>query len=333
MLKWKSLIDEYVRRANQSEAEYHFFMDDLLLGDERFLRLEQQRLERLKLRDLETGRKPVHEETRYKIMSVEETERKLTVEFMLTKKSVRRRQGVEQTEERMDQVRVTLASLPSGTWVIVGVDPAVPERRTMRELGVGRRIEDEPFRQPRLTRPAQPEPIEIQTQTPFYQREAVKRYADQYWNEPNPRYLHFAVDCTNYVSQCLYAGGAPMHYTDVRETGWWYKGQSGGKELWSYSWSVAHSLQLFLLTIRRSGLRAEEVRSPEELTTGDVICYDFDGNGRFQHSAIVTATDGAGFPLVNAHTTNCKGRYWDYQDSYAWTERTVYRFFRIRDRF
>ena len=124
-----------------------------------------------------------------------------------------------------------------------------------------------------------------------------------------------------------------MNYTGMRESGWWYKGRSGGKELWSFSWSVAHAFHWHLMGGRSDGLRAERVRSPQELTIGDVICYDFDGDGKFEHSVIVTGADGAGMPLVNAHTTNSRNRYWDYRDSYAWTERTAYRFFHISDVF
>jgi hypothetical protein len=84
---------------------------------------------------------------------------------------------------------------------------------------------------------------------------------------------------------------------------------------------------------RNEGLAADRVAEPTDLTIGDVVCYDFDGDGRFEHTAVVTGADGAGRPLVNAHTTNSRARFWDYRDSYAWTDRTVYRFFRIRDRF
>ena len=45
---------------------------------------------------------------------------------------------------------------------------------------------------------------------------------------------------------------------------------------------------------------------------GDVIVYDWDGDGAFQHSTIVTAFDAGGKPLVNAHTVSSRHRYWDY---------------------
>lgn len=164
-----------------------------------------------------------------------------------------------------------------------------------------------------------------------YNRSMAQRYADLWWNSYNPDYRHFSVDCTNYVSQCLHAGGAPMNHTGRRDRGWWYKGGSN-QENWSYSWAVAHSLR-FYLSGSRTGLRAAEMESVQDLTIGDVICYDFDNDGRWQHNTIVTAFDAMGVPLVNAHTDNSRHRYWDYRDSYAHTESTKYTFLKIVDEF
>lgn len=166
-----------------------------------------------------------------------------------------------------------------------------------------------------------------------YRREAAVAYAERWWNEPNPAYENFEVNCTNYVSQCLFAGGAPMNYTGRRESGWWYKGYSNSQEMWSYSWAVANSLQQLLSKQRAFGLRAEPVSMPESLQLGDVICYDWDGSGRVGHNTIVTAFTPTGMPLVNANTVSSRHRYWDYKDSYAWTERTRYYFYHISDEF
>ncbi|MNI20512.1 putative amidase domain protein [compost metagenome] len=163
-----------------------------------------------------------------------------------------------------------------------------------------------------------------------YDRVKAVQYAETWWNGFNPKYLEFEVDCTNFVSQCLFAGGAPMDYTGKRELGWWYAGKQGGQELWSFSWAVAHSLQIFTSTSRR-GLRGVPVERPQELQPGDIISYDWDGDGRFQHNTIVTLMDANGMPLVNAHTYAARHRYWDYRDSPAWTERTRYSFIRISD--
>ena len=156
-----------------------------------------------------------------------------------------------------------------------------------------------------------------------YDRRAAVKYAEHWWNDYNPDFEKFAVDCTNYVSQCLLAGGAPMEGAPVREDGWWYQDRN-----WSFSWAVAHSMRWYL-SGSTSGLRGLEVEKPEELYPGDVICYDFQGDGRWDHNTIVVAKDEKGMPLVNAHTDNSRHRYWSYEDSSAWTEQIKYKFFRI----
>ena len=84
---------------------------------------------------------------------------------------------------------------------------------------------------------------------------------------------------------------------------------------------------------RGHGLRSQVVARPETLQLGDVICYDWEGDGRFQHNTIVTAFTPEGMPLVNANTVSSRHRYWDYRDSYAWTDRTQYRFFHLTNEF
>jgi hypothetical protein len=159
-----------------------------------------------------------------------------------------------------------------------------------------------------------------------YNRAKAVRYAETWWNNYNPVFPRFEVDCTNFISQCLYAGGAPMTGYPNRAKGWWCKNNN-----WSYSWAVANSFRWYL-SGSRVGLQAVEVSSPEQLMAGDVICYDFQGDGRFDHSTIVVAKDKDGMPLVNAHTTNSRMRYWSYEDSSAYTPKIRYKFFHIIDR-
>lgn len=161
-----------------------------------------------------------------------------------------------------------------------------------------------------------------------YDRERAKRYADKWWNDYNPQFRKFAVDCTNYVSQCLWAGGFPMQGGSGRDKGWWYRGNGGAEDNWSFSWAVAHSLHWYLAG-GDTPLPVWEVYHPQELAIGDVICYDWSGNGKWEHTTIVTGRDGQGMPLVNAHTVNSRNRRWDYRDSYAWTPQTRYKLFHI----
>jgi hypothetical protein len=156
-----------------------------------------------------------------------------------------------------------------------------------------------------------------------YDRLAAVKYAEHWWNSYNPTYKKFDVDCTNYISQCLRAGGAPMRGAPNRNKGWWYQGNN-----WSFSWAVAHSLRWYL-SGSTEGLQGKEVESASDLYLGDVICYDFQGDGRWDHNTIVVAKDANDMPLVNAHTDNSRHRYWSYEDSTAWTPQIQYKFFQI----
>lgn len=158
-----------------------------------------------------------------------------------------------------------------------------------------------------------------------YDRLKAVQYAERWWNTYNPAYKKFEVDCTNFISQCLHTGGAPMRGYPNRGSGWWLQSSN-----WSYSWAVANSLRLYLGN-SKAGLRAREVSSPDQLLLGDVICYDFEGDGRYNHNTIVTGKDANGMPLVNAHTYNSRKRYWAYEDSSAYTPNIKYKFFSIID--
>lgn len=113
-----------------------------------------------------------------------------------------------------------------------------------------------------------------------------------------------------------------------RGQGWW---MIGHPERWSYSWSVAHSLRWYLETSTQ-GLRATRVNSASELQLGDVIFYDFTGDGRIDHSTIVTRIK-QGVPYVNAHTSNSSDRIYTYEDSTAYTPNMRYYYFHIADEF
>ncbi|MBP1930267.1 amidase domain-containing protein [Ammoniphilus resinae] len=171
-----------------------------------------------------------------------------------------------------------------------------------------------------------PQSAEVVNKKGAYNRAMAKRYAELWWNQHNPHYPKFEVDCTNFVSQCVHEGGVTQEVTTQRNIGWWVKGKGN----WSFSWSVAHSFMTYLLGANtKLPAKAELKTSADQLMIGDVICYDWDGSGRFQHNTIVVAKDPNGMPLVNAHTVNSRHRYWDYRDSHAWTEQTKYKFLHI----
>ncbi len=200
------------------------------------------------------------------------------------------------------------------------------EKRITGQLQKKRREQNSSSKQSSINQPwTIPEALPSRSRSSTYNREQAVAYAETHWDTPNPAYAYLTVDCTNFVSQCLHAGGIPMQYTGNRGSGWWYRGKG---ENWSYSWTVAHSLYL-LMKSGKAPIYAVQMESPMELDIGDVICYDFDGDGRFQHNTLVVGKDIYGMPLVNAHTTNSQHRYWEYRDSTAYTPHIQYAFFKI----
>ncbi|MFC0272194.1 amidase domain-containing protein [Metabacillus herbersteinensis] len=159
----------------------------------------------------------------------------------------------------------------------------------------------------------------------YYDRLAAVQYAERWWNSHNSKYKNFGDNCTNFISQCLHAGNASMRGYPNRSSGWWMQSND-----WSYSWTVANSMRLFLGS-SKTGLRAKEVSTAEELMPGDVICLDFQGDGRYDHTTIVVAKDQNNMPLVNAQSYNSRMRYWSYEDSTAYTPNIKYKFYHIVD--
>jgi len=331
---WKTVLYEYMKRKNQMDVDYSLLPLTPLLVDDQVIRRKKMLLQRLQEGFRVRQAQPVRNETRARLLDVTEDDRRITADLELRIMRTYKLMNREHAEERIEREKLTLFR-EGMHWFIGKIEEAVFERRPYYHepsfsdflSADNPRVSPAPFLNlPLLSR------SESSLRAIAYDRRQAVLYADRHWDRANPEFIEFEVDCTNYISQCLFAGHAPMNYTGKRESGWWYRGRQNGRELWSYSWSVAHSLESLLRT-GRTGLRGELVDTPEQLSPGDVIIYDWDGDGRYQHSVIVTAFDAAGMPLVNAHTTNSKHRYWDYRDSYAWTPQTVYRFFRIADYF
>lgn len=343
---WRAAVHDYVKSVNEAEIDMSTGPLLAVLSDASHLARAAARLSRMREREDARGAFPGRHEARARLLDVREDGPVVTIRLQLHLKRSLSLAKAAYTEEKLEVERIRLEQR-GGVWRIASVRPEIAERRPD-----GRKAEYDNDREGAGSAPRQtlhpggegrgPLPYINEELLPHfrklragvpYRRDLAAAYADRWWNEPNPAYENFEVNCTNYVSQCLFAGHAPMHYTGRRESGWWYKGRSGGRELWSYSWAVSHALQSYLAGSPPSGLQAVQVASPGDLKLGDVIVYDWDGNGRYQHSTIVTAFDHAGMPLVNAHTTASRHRYWDYRDSYAWTERTRYKFLHISDEF
>lgn len=152
--------------------------------------------------------------------------------------------------------------------------------------------------------------------TNSYMRNKAVKYALDYALKPNTKYKYMKSmgddggDCSNFVSQCLAAGGAPMAYGPQRP--WWYNKRNSSdtsKHTWSQSWSVAHSLYWCLKVrgnINIPGVKAIEVPSLDMLELGDLIQYE-DSSGIIYHSAIITAfttEKGVRIPQISQHSVD-----------------------------
>jgi hypothetical protein len=307
-MSWKAALNEYVSKRNQMILDYDTTSLKGFVLDPIYLNMQKQRLNRLSALHQHRSLQVIKHDTEHMLIHYEEQSHEVIIVLQLYLLCQYQMGLHSYIEEKMECEQVRLLCY-NGQWYINRIKP---------ELS----IHPYNFVEPDFMRV----PI-------LYDRNKVRAYADTWWNSFNPNYLFFEHDdCTNFVSQCLFAGNAPMNYTGKRELGWWYQGKSGNRELWSFSWAVADSLSRFLTGGAKSW-HAEKVDSPQNLAIGDVISYDWDGNGHYQHSAIVTEMDANGMPLVSAHTNNSKNRYWDYRDSYAYRSQTQYRFFHMPDQF
>lgn len=120
-------------------------------------------------------------------------------------------------------------------------------------------------------------------------------YARKWAFSHNPRYYNFEQlggDCTNFVSQCLFAGGAVMNFT--RDTGWYYRSLSDR----AAAWTGVEFFGRFVLNNKGVGPFGKLV-PVDEAAAGDVIQL---GNGTgFYHSLLVIDVC-EGVPYVAAHT-------------------------------
>ncbi len=138
----------------------------------------------------------------------------------------------------------------------------------------------------------------------MYNREAVYEYAKKWAYGRNPKYYNFDLvggDCTNFVSQCIYAGCKQMNYN--RNNGWYYI--NGNNK--SPSWTGVEFLYKFLTTNNNLGPKGEET-TIDKLEIGDVIQLSFNGQ-IFSHSLIVIKNGTNTYnTLIAAHTYDIFGK-------------------------
>lgn len=129
-----------------------------------------------------------------------------------------------------------------------------------------------------------------------YDRKAAVEYARKWAYGRNPAYYDFSRlggDCTNFASQCVYAGSDVMNYTPV--LGWYYISADNR----TASWTGVEYLYRFLADNKGAGPFAKEVPLGE-LEIGDLVQLGR-ATGDFYHTPVVCGFS-RGEPLVAAHS-------------------------------
>lgn len=142
-----------------------------------------------------------------------------------------------------------------------------------------------------------------------YDREAAVEYAHRWAFGRNPAYYDFSSiggDCTNFASQCLYAGSGVMNFTP--EFGWYYIDPERRAPAWTgvpYFWNF---LTRNMLSTGPFGVSV----SPMYLRPGDFVQIKFAADeADFAHTPVVVSVgDPADLSqiLVAAHSVDADNR-------------------------
>lgn len=173
--------------------------------------------------------------------------------------------------------------------------------------------------------------------------EAAAEYAREWADGHNPAYAYYGSDCTNYVSQCIKAGGMimtfPKSYKDktngnIIETNkkWFYHG-TARKYACTTSWLRCSGSNNFGEYWKKYVVGTyssfEKIRKNAEV--GDVIQV-INAKGEAKHSIIVTKKNIDDL-LICAHT-NARHSYsfkkFQKDASYTWGETCKYRIFHFK---
>lgn len=130
----------------------------------------------------------------------------------------------------------------------------------------------------------------------IYDRRRAFEYAKSWAFSRNPLFTDFTGiggNCTNFVSQALFAGGCVMNYTPV--FGWYYRSADDR----TASWTGVEFLYNFLIGNEGEGPYASEAL-PGGLEIGDVIQLGREGEG-YYHTLLVVGFDDDGY-LVAAQS-------------------------------
>ena len=148
-----------------------------------------------------------------------------------------------------------------------------------------------------------------------YNRDAAVEYAHKWAYLRNPKYYDFSEiggNCTNFASQCIYAGSGVMNFTPVY--GWYYININDRAP----AWTGVNELFRFLTTNRGPGPQGREAPLSESMR-GDIIQLKFGYGPYFDHTPVVVDA-GSGTPetiyiAANSRDSDCRPL-----SSYSYTE-------------
>lgn len=138
--------------------------------------------------------------------------------------------------------------------------------------------------------------------TKEYNRQRAVDYARKYAFSQNPVFANFrgiGGNCTNFVSQCVYAGSCVMNYTPTY--GWYYVSLDNR----SPSWSGVEYFYNFMVGNMGVGPYGREA-GPDEVEIGDVIQLAKNDTG-YYHTLIIVGFEGED-TLVAAQTDDAYAR-------------------------
>ena len=140
-----------------------------------------------------------------------------------------------------------------------------------------------------------------------YDRKAAVMYAHRWAYGRNPAYYDYEKlggDCTNFASQCIFAGSGVMNFTPT--FGWYYIDANQKAPAWTgvmYLWNF----------LTPKGVSVGPVGEPcklEDLCPGEIVQLSFKGED-FQHSPVVVSVGAVPTlenTLVAAHSYDADNR-------------------------
>lgn len=187
----------------------------------------------------------------------------------------------------------------------------------------------------------------IGTNSGTYNANNAKAYANTWSMVYNTNQYHtVSNDCTNFISQCLRAGGWPLANTALLRSNVyaWYNGSSSN----SHTWDAAHNLWQFICTNSNPSRGSNtgvvyngntSTAYPSYVSYGDVFFYDWENDGNMNHSSmyVENGTDvgvsgrytGSGYTgaLVDCHNNDRYKAIWSL--SYYNSMRTTTRIYPV----